>query len=219
MRHAASNGYHCKADDKERDHFWTHTKTMAAGAHKQEVNCEEFLTYGNKPGLTGPECYSTGIPGIPHYDEPVSQRNFYKTVYRMVDPMTSLFPMYRKGTIAICLLALLALMLFASGCTQPASQQQTKTPAPVTATQTDNSHITIAYPGSTDMTMLLELEATVTDSTGKTQTKSIGDRQSTTPLKFGATLPLTGAFDGNDHVLVTGYFLDGSQKLVLDTTI
>lgn len=133
--------------------------------------------------------------------------------------MTNPFPSYRKGTIAICLLALLALMLLASGCTQPAPQQQTKTPAPVTVTQKDSSHIIIAYPGSQDMITLLELEVTVTDSAGKTQTKSIGSRLATTPLKFGATLELTGSFSGNDHVLVTGYFMDGSQKVVLDTTI
>lgn len=136
----------------------------------------------------------------------------------MVDPMTRLFPMYWKGTLAICLLALLALMLVASGCTQPASPQQ-NAPAPVTATQTDNTHLLISYPGSTDTTTLLELEITVTDSAGKTQTKSIGDRQSTTPLKFGATLPLAGTFDGDDRVMVTGYFLDGSQRHVLDTTL
>jgi hypothetical protein len=136
----------------------------------------------------------------------------------MVDPMTSLFPLYRKGTIAVCLLALVLLMLVASGCTQPASQQQ-KAPSPVTATQIDGSHIKITYPGSTETGTLLELETTVTDSTGKTQTKSIGDRQSTTPLKFGATLTLEGSFNGNDRVLVTGYFLDGSQRLVLDTTL
>jgi hypothetical protein len=147
------------------------------------------------------------------------KRNFYKTVYRMVDPMTSPFPVYRKGTITICLLALLTLMLVFSGCTQPASQQQQKAPAAVSVTQTDNSHIMIAYPGSTETSTLLELEVTVTDSAGKTQTQSIGDRHSTTPLKFGATLPLTGTFNGNDHVLLTGYFLDGSHKLVLDTTI
>ena len=130
----------------------------------------------------------------------------------------SLFP-YRNGTIAICLLALLALMLVASGCTQPSSQQQQKAPAAVTVTQADNSHITIAFPGSSDMTTLLELEATITDSTGKTQTRSIGDRHSTTPLKFGATLPVTGTFDGNDRILVTGYFMDGPHRQVLETTI
>lgn len=135
----------------------------------------------------------------------------------MVDPMTSL-PMYRNGVFAICLLALLALILVASGCTQPASQQQTA-PAPVTVTQTDSTHITIAYPGSTDTTDLVELEITVTDSTGKSQTRSIGSRLATMPIKFGATQTLSGTFDGNDHIMVTGYFLDGSQRHVLDTTL
>ena len=74
-------------------------------------------------------------------------------------------------------------------------------------------------PGSSDTTTLLELKATVTDSTGKIQTKSAGDHLSTSPLKFGATIPLTGTFTGNSHVVVTGYFLDGSQKLMLDTTL
>ena len=137
----------------------------------------------------------------------------------MVELMTSQFLIYRKGTIAICLLALLVLMLAVSGCTQPASHQQQKAPAPVTATQTDNSHMTIAYPGSPDTNTLLELEVTVTDSTGKTQTQSVGDHLSTTPLKVGATIPFTGTFNGNDHVLVTGYFMDSSHKTVLDTTI
>ena len=148
----------------------------------------------------------------------VSQGNFYTTEYRMVDPMTAPFPLYRRGTIAICLVALLGLMLLVSGCTQPAAQQQQKAPAPVTATRTDSSHITITYPGSTDTGTLLELEVTVTDSAGKTQTRSLGDRYSTTPLKFGTTRTFSGTFNGNDHVLVTGYFMDGSQKPVLDTT-
>lgn len=137
----------------------------------------------------------------------------------MVDLMTRSFSLYRKGTIAICLLAILALMLAASGCTQPTSQQQQNAPAPVTVIQKDNTHITISYPGSSDTTMLVELEATLTDSTGKTQTQSIGSKLATTPLKFGATIPFTGTFNGNDHILVTGYFMDGSQKHMLETTI
>jgi hypothetical protein len=135
----------------------------------------------------------------------------------MVDPMTRSLLLFRKGTIGICLVALLALILIA-GCTQPSSQQQ-KVPAAVTVTQIDNSHLTIAFPGSSDMTTLLELEATVTDSAGKTQTRSIGDRHSTTPLKFGATLPVTGTFDGTDRITITGYFMDGSHRQVLETTI
>lgn len=132
--------------------------------------------------------------------------------------MIHLSSLFRKRTITIFLAVLLVLMLGASGCTQPSSPQA-KTPAPVTVTQTDSTHMLVAYPGSTDMSNLLELEVTVTDSAGKIQTRSLGSRLATSPLRFGATLPLSGTFDGNDHVLVTGYFMDGSKQLVLDTTI
>ncbi|HSA38297.1 MAG TPA: hypothetical protein P5013_05315 [Methanoregula sp.] len=133
--------------------------------------------------------------------------------------MARQFPVYNNRIIASCLLVLLALMLITSGCTQPSVQQQTKIPPPVTATQTDSTHILIAYPGSTDTSTLLELEATVTDSAGKTQTQSVGSHLSTTPLRFGATIVFDGMFSGTDHVFITGYFMDGSQKTVLDTTL
>lgn len=119
---------------------------------------------------------------------------------------------------AAVLTLLLVLLLLSGGCTRPAPQLQ-RTPAAVSVTQIDDSHITIAYAGRPETTTLLELEVTVTDSAGKAQTKSIGDKYSTTPLKFGATLPLTGSFGGNDHVVVTGYFMDGSKQIMLDMTI
>jgi hypothetical protein len=128
-------------------------------------------------------------------------------------------PLFTYRPAAACfLLVFLVLLLLAGGCTQSAPQQQ-KAPSPVAVSQTDASHLLISYPGSTETTTLLELEVTVTDSAGNAQTRSIGDRFSTTPLKFGATLPLTGSFNGNDHVVVTGYFMDSSKKMILDTTI
>ena len=131
--------------------------------------------------------------------------------------MTIPFPPNRKKISGVCALAVLALVLFSAGCTMQ-KQQQAK-PIYVTVAQADSSHLTLTYPGSTETGTLLELEATVTDSAGKTQTKSIGDRYSTTPLKWGATLPLAGSFGGNDHVVVIGYFMDNSRTVMLDTTI
>jgi hypothetical protein len=132
--------------------------------------------------------------------------------------MNSPYSFSRKCTAAACVLAFLALMLAACGCTS-GPQQQANAPAPVSAAQVSGSRIHITYTGSPQTTELLELEATITDSSGKTQTQSIGDRFSTTPLRFGATMDLDGSFGGSDHLLVTGYFMDGSQRHVLDTTI
>lgn len=144
----------------------------------------------------------------------------------MLDPMTSLVPVLR--TPAVCLMILLALGLVAAGCTQPVLPQVSQTPvpgqqqnvpAPVTVTRTDTGHITVAYPGTPETITLLELEVTVTDSRGETQTKSVGSRLSNTPLRYGATLPFTGTFTGNNHVVVTGYFTNGSPRTMLDTTV
>jgi len=125
--------------------------------------------------------------------------------------------LHGKGTVAFWSLAILALMLVAGGCTSPS--QQARTSSPVAVTQPDSSTILVTYPGSTATGDLLEMEVTVTDSAGKIQTQSVGDRYSTTPLKFGSTLPVSGAFGGSDHVLVTGYFMDGSQRVLQETTI
>jgi len=133
--------------------------------------------------------------------------------------MNTIIPQFRNTSIALCLLIISVLIIFSCGCSQPALTRQTNAPSPITVTQPDNSHILISYSGSPETNNLLELEATVTDSTGKVQTKSVGDRYSTTPLRWGATLTLTGNFNGNDHLVVTGYFMDGSQRPLVDTSL
>ncbi len=109
------------------------------------------------------------------------------------------------------------LIFVSSGCTQlPVGSQ----PAPVvTVTQPDSSHILITYPGSPQTDKLVEMEISVTDSKGQATTKSMGSKQATTPIQYGSTYTIKGSFEGKDRVLVTGYFSDGSQKTLIDTTI
>ena len=89
----------------------------------------------------------------------------------------------------------------------------------VTATQPDATHIVITYQGGPNMEKIMELETMVTDSHGASKTQSIGSRLATTPITIQGTNTMTGAFEGQDHVVVTGYFADGSRKVLLDTTI
>jgi hypothetical protein len=132
--------------------------------------------------------------------------------------MITKIKIYRKCIPTVLFLTVLALFIVASGCTQLSPQKQ-QTSEPVTAVQTDNSHIAISFHGGQGMDNLLELEVTVTDSTGKSQTRSIGSRMATTPVTTGTLQAFTGSFSGNDHVFITGYFSDGSRKLLLDTVI
>jgi hypothetical protein len=127
-------------------------------------------------------------------------------------------PHVSEITAIFCLLAVLLLGAVSGGCTQ-LSPQQPAPPAPITAVQPDNNHITIAFHGGAGMESLLELEITITDSAGKSQTQSRGSRLATTPIRTDSTMTFTGSFDGKDHVFVTGYFSDGSRRTVLDTTV
>jgi hypothetical protein len=129
--------------------------------------------------------------------------------------------MHGKGMQVFCFFAVVSLLVLSCGCTQApvgSTAQVDETPA-VTVTQPDSSHIVLTYPGSTRTDKLVELQISITDSTGRVTTQSMGSRQATTPIPYGSSHPITGSFDGKDRVLVTGYFSDGSQKTMIDTTL
>lgn len=129
-------------------------------------------------------------------------------------------PMHRQCIRACLLLAAAAMLVLASGCTQPGAQTaEQKKFMEVVATQPDTSHIVITYQGGPDMEKIMELETMVTDSHGASKTQSAGSRLATTPITIRGTNTISGAFEGQDHVVVTGYFSDGSRRVLLDTTI
>ncbi len=127
------------------------------------------------------------------------------------------------------LFAALVVIALAAGCTQPATPAVTDTPAPqpaeqelfkeVTASQPDASHIVITYEGGPNMERIIELETTVTDSTGKSLTKSAGSRLATTPIPIKGTYTISGDFAGTDKIVVIAHMMDGSRTTVLETTI
>jgi len=113
---------------------------------------------------------------------------------------------------------ILVLLVLTGGCTQ----QQAATPdtsSGVTVTRPDDTHITVAFVGAPGMDTLLEMEMTVTDSNGKVVTISKGSRLATTPIQVHATQSFTGTYSGKNHVVVTGYFSDGSHRILVDQDI
>ena len=129
--------------------------------------------------------------------------------------------MHGKGMQVFCFFAVVSLLVLSCGCTQsPAGSPAAAAGTPqVTVTQPDASHIEITYPAGMQTDVPLELQISITDSTGKVTTQSMGSRLATTPIRFGSSRTITGSFDGKDRVLVTGYFPDGSQKTMIDTTL
>ena len=122
---------------------------------------------------------------------------------------------------AFFLLLALILLAVSAGCTQsPAPQTaEQRQFVEVTASQPDSGHIVVTYQGGPNMERILELETTVTDSTGKSQTKSAGSRLATTPIPIKGGDTITGNFAGADHVVVVAHMTDGSRTTVLDTTL
>lgn len=114
--------------------------------------------------------------------------------------------------------AALVLLLISGGCTQQAGSPAEPTSG-ITVTQPDDSHITIAFVGAPGMDNLIELEYTVTDDNGKIRTTTDGSRLATTPIQIHATESFTGAYSGKNHVVITGYFSDGSHRVLVEKDI
>jgi hypothetical protein len=87
-----------------------------------------------------------------------------------------------------------------------------------TANQPDPHTIIVTYQGGQDAGSLVGMTATVTDSKGQAQTKSIGSENGTIPLNAGEELSFDGAYAGKDHVVVTGHFSNGQDLVILDLT-
>ena len=138
----------------------------------------------------------------------------------------SVIPMKALFIILIC-------SLLAAGCAQPSVQPvgtpqtpeaATNIPAPgesivATALRIDSTKILITYAGGPDAGQLIELETTVIDSRGSVKTQSMNSRLDTTPVQRGGTDIFQGPYTEKVHVLIIGYFTNGTHRDILDIWI
>jgi hypothetical protein len=136
--------------------------------------------------------------------------------------------------LVLCVAALVLGATLLAGCTQPAAPSQnpssppiqifpTPTPSPtpvyVSAAKPDTSHVIVTFNGGPDRARIIEVDATVTDSSGRSQTQHIGDRLATSPVGAGSAIRFTGLYSGKTHVFVTAWYNDGSNRAMLETDI
>ena len=138
---------------------------------------------------------------------------------------------------------LIIFLLLSAGCTRPAGTPETDravqdTPQPVittpsvpqptitnnkivaaTAQKPDATKIIVTSVGGPDADQLMELEASITDSTGTVRTQTMGSRLGTTPVQNGGTITIYGPFAEEAHVVVIGHFADGTHKDLLNIRI
>ena len=130
-------------------------------------------------------------------------------------------------------IVLLIFLILLPGCTQPGEQPAVATPAaeltpgtPVpenriaaTAEKIDPARILVTYNGGPDADQLIELETTVINTRGSVTIQSMGSRLDTTPVKRGGTDIIKGPFSDRVHVIITGYFFNGTHQEILETWI
>ena len=112
--------------------------------------------------------------------------------------------------ITVILAAVIAAFVFGMA----GSVQKTKSVA-ATAKQSGTDYV-VTWQGGQDNTYVDVYNVTLTDSTG-----AIVDCCPVAgfPPIVGNTTQFTGATSGNDHVVVVGYFTDGTQQVILDTYV
>ena len=143
-------------------------------------------------------------------------------------------PSLRFIPVTACLAAVVVIAILTMGCIQQPAPvpvpettvliTQTPTPEPtpppvVQVSKIDNAHILVTYLAGKDREMLMELDATVIDSRGKSSTQHLGDKLGTSPVTIGSAITFTGSYTGTSSVSVSGYYSDGSTRNILNTEV
>ena len=112
--------------------------------------------------------------------------------------------------VTVILAAVIAAFVFGMG----SGVQKTKVVA-VTAAQ-EGTNVVLTFQGGQDANKVEGLNYTFTPSTGT----AIGTTQwGTHPPGVGNTTSITGATSGQDKVVATAFFSDGTTQVVLDTFV
>jgi hypothetical protein len=130
-------------------------------------------------------------------------------------------------------IALVICLILLPGCLQPAGPPAI-TVSPVdgtpgitvpenhitaTAQKIDSTRILVIYNGGPDADHLIELETAIINNKGSVIIQSMGSRLDTTPVKSGGTDMIKGPFSGQVHVIITGYYFNGTHQDILETWI
>jgi len=130
------------------------------------------------------------------------------TQFRRDEAVSPVIGVILMVAITVILAAVIAAFVFgmASGVTK------TKNVA-VTARQVGTTQAVLTWVGGPDNAQVAGWNVTMNPSTGGTVTFNNNNNV------VGNSTLITGATSGQDHVVITGYFTDGTQQVLLDTYI
>jgi flagellin-like protein len=84
-----------------------------------------------------------------------------------------------------------------------------------TVSQSNATAITMTYSGGQDSPTCYGINWTVNGAAGPVMASA----SPTTPLLVGTSATSTGGTSGQDHVVGTAYFMDGTQQVIIDTYV
>jgi len=109
---------------------------------------------------------------------------------------------------------ILAMVIGATVYGLAGSMQQTKVVG-VVAVRVNATFVSITYHGSDKPDQLYWLNVSVNGGSFQT----MGDSGGSTPLDVGTSTMVSATAPGNDHIVVTGAFSDGTRQVVLNTMV
>ena len=130
------------------------------------------------------------------------------TQFRRDEAVSPVIGVILMVAITVILAAVIAAFVFgmASGVTKSRA-------VAVTARQVGTSNIVMTWVGGQDNAQVAGWNVTISPSTGGTVTFNNNNNI------VGNSTMLTGGTSGQDHVVVSGWFTDGSQQVLLDTYV
>jgi hypothetical protein len=83
----------------------------------------------------------------------------------------------------------------------------------VSAVKFNSSHIIVTFAGGEKADQLLNLSVTMNGASQGSMT------QGTQPMIVGNSSYFGGATTGSDHLVIVGWFADGSQQVIMETDL
>jgi FlaG/FlaF family flagellin (archaellin) len=114
----------------------------------------------------------------------------------------------------VAVTVIFAMLIGATVLSLVGSMQQTKVVG-VVAVRLNATFVSITYYGSDKPDQLYWLNISVNGGSFKT----MGDFGGSTPLEAGTSMMVSATAPGNDHIVVTGAFSDGTRQVVFNTVV
>jgi archaeal type IV pilus assembly protein PilA len=117
------------------------------------------------------------------------------------------------GTILMVALVVILAAIIGSMVFGLVGNLQTTNLVGVSAVKYNSTHILVTFTGGEKADQLYNLSVSINGAS------QISMTQGTTPMRVGNSSYFSGATTRSDHLVITGWFADGTQQVIMDTNL